>query len=59
MDMLAKMERDADPGDVKAKKALELIFSSHGVKTQPKLVQDLLKCRQHSSSTAAPLLLTS
>jgi hypothetical protein len=58
MDMLAKMERDADPGDVKAKKALELIFSSNGVKTQPKLVQDLLKCQHHSKAAAAPPPLT-
>ena len=50
MDMLSRMERDADPGDAKAKKALETIFSQNGVRTSPGLVTALLKWKHTPAS---------
>jgi len=49
MELLSKMERDADPGDVKGKAALNAIFQSNGVKATTKLVSDLLRWKHTTS----------
>ena len=49
MEMLARMEREADPGDVKAKKALDSIFRINNVKPNPGLVESLLKWKHTSN----------
>jgi len=49
MELLSKMERDADPGDVKAKAALTAIFQSNGVKATSKLVSDLVRWKHTTS----------
>ena len=41
-DMLQRMERDADPDGSKAKQSLEPILQKHGVKSNAKLLDELV-----------------
>ena len=49
MEMLSRMEKEADPGDVKAKKALDSIFKLNNVKHNQGLVDALLKWKHTSN----------
>ena len=50
MEMLSRMEREADPNDAKAKTALEQIFSMNHIKSNPNLVSALLKWKHTSNN---------
>ena len=45
-EMLARMEKDADPDGSKAKQALEPILQKHGVKTNAKLLEELVSWKR-------------
>ena len=45
-EMLARMERDADPDGSKAKKVLEPLLQKHGVKSNAKLLEELISWKQ-------------
>ena len=48
-EMLARMERDADPDGSKAKKALEPILAKHGVKSNAQLLTELVSWKQKAT----------
>ena len=45
-DMLSRMERDADPDGSKAKAQLEPILQKHGVKSNSKILDDLISWKR-------------
>lgn len=45
-EMLSRMEKDADPDGSKAKQALEPILNKHGVKSNAKLLDELISWKR-------------